>query len=420
MSQFIPMTGLDNLTEEEKRQYYENSCAYFGVPLELNLLQFIWMYTEGGNDEKHLVLYAKRGATDIMRANQGICVDEITQTITEGFITFTAKGHDKTGRTDVAVGAASIKNLTGRALSNEIMTAQTRATRRLTLQLVGGGLLDESEVQLTPTAVVSSSQPAGQVAALPTVTPNAAPGKDITEQSKAPIPAAIQAEEKRAMASLFSLEPPFEVKGITKATQDGTVTIPPVEKKRRRRRSSAVVLDSPSIDISPLPVESPKADIPESKHTPTPEELEEMEIQELRAKQAARRAEAAKPVVQEAVVPNLGTPDPKPVTEAPLPPKPPMIGNLPKEEQMRDFKTRLFVYTNDVLRKGNMKGCEGIGGIEYKMRAFVKLMIPNSQDTKSLTVDQWNTFLGYLDTKLAEFGPEGLVQHINQKIGAKE
>jgi len=124
---FVPLTGLDNLSETEKHDYYVNCCAHYGIPAELNLLQFMWLDSNDGTGEKHLVLYAKRGATDLMRGVHGISVDEIKETLGDGFVMFTAKGHDKTGRTDVAVGSANLKGLSGKHLDNALMTAQTRA-----------------------------------------------------------------------------------------------------------------------------------------------------------------------------------------------------------------------------------------------------------------------------------------------------
>ena len=67
-----------------------------------------------------------------------------------------------------------------------------------------------------------------------------------------------------------------------------------------------------------------------------------------------------------------------------------------------------------------MVPCEGIGGVERKVALYVQTMFADAKETRFLTVNQWETFLGFLDEKLKELGAEGLVKLINQKIGAKE
>jgi hypothetical protein len=103
------------------------------------------------------------------------------------------------------------------------------------------------------------------------------------------------------------------------------------------------------------------------------------------------------------------------------PPPPPRVElkDQPNAEQIKVFKDRLFNYTNIILKQGKMIPCEGIGGIAQKMLFFVKAMFATAE-TKHLTVNQWESFLGFLDEKYAEIGAEGLVKLINQKIGAKE
>ena len=63
--QFIPMTNLDALNEEQKQQYYIDVCQHFDIPHNLNLLGYFRM--DSGDGGTHLVLYAKKGATDIIR-----------------------------------------------------------------------------------------------------------------------------------------------------------------------------------------------------------------------------------------------------------------------------------------------------------------------------------------------------------------
>ena len=436
---FVPLTGLDNLSETEKHDYYVNCCAHYGIPAELNLLQFMWLDSNDGTGEKHLVLYAKRGATDLMRGVHGISVDEIKETLGDGFVMFTAKGHDKTGRTDVAVGSANLKGLSGKHLDNALMTAQTRASRRLTLQFVGGGLLDESEVQALVGGAVSASAPVGVVSALPTVAPSTAIGKDATS---------VDPKE------LFSKE----IIDVAKTVQDDFNKVfpsaEPVEepkKRRGRRRKSEVDLGSGTADSERY--QGPPGDLlkmNERRELPRTEPLKSIEditYETIRANEPTAAQQAARDALikipsaaveeddevkklEEALAkarakkitevkmaltasePTLSIPQPEPEKSV-------LKKGMPTEEQAKEYKTRLSNYV-DVLNKGGMKPSEIIGGAPYKLRAFVRMFFPQTPEQKNLTVDQWNAFFGYLDGKHEELGAEGLVKLVNEKLGVKE
>lgn len=436
---FVPLTSLDNLTDEQKTEYKINACEFFGIPAELNLLEF--MRLDSGDSGTHLVLYAKKGATDMLRESRGISVDEIKETLGDGFIMFTAKGHDKTGRTDVAVGAADTKGRSGKALSDAIMTAQTRASRRLTLQFVGGGLLDESEVTNTTTNISSATQPLAEIAAPAQLSPNAAPGRDITQEK--PLNEAEKRYEKAINKMAFEPDPPFKISprpvdapslkvGDVVQTTEGPAMVletgTSVPKKRRRRKSE-VVLESPGQNVG-LP--ATPANGPTEAQAAAAAALAGVNAVKL-AEAAAAIPEAPTPVeaktcltcniavrLKDGIYVNEGDSTPHIcLTQAPLTPKVEWK-DQPSEVQKKDFRERLFNYTNIVLRQGKMIPCEGIGGVERKTALFVKTMFSDAKETKYLTVNQWETFLGYLDEKFKELGAEGLVKLINEKIGAKE
>src|SRR5487761_54470 len=110
---FIPMYDLDRLNNDELHQYYLDACAYHGVPPELNVLAF--QYMDGGDGARRRVLYAKKGATDIIRERLGISVIQMEKEIFHGTLTYTCTGKNNVGRTEIAVGAAFIEGLSGRA-----------------------------------------------------------------------------------------------------------------------------------------------------------------------------------------------------------------------------------------------------------------------------------------------------------------
>ena len=166
---------LETLSEEQRKQYAADASVYFGLDPGLGGLDFIWMNHESGF--RKLVLYARRGITDILRDKKKINVTALTQAPVNGSLVTTATGQDVDGRQEIAVGSMYIEGLRERALDDAIMTSQTRALRRLTLQFVGGGILDESEVGgVTVHSAGGGVSPTLQ----PSVAPSNAPGKDIT------------------------------------------------------------------------------------------------------------------------------------------------------------------------------------------------------------------------------------------------
>lgn len=168
---FAIIHDLGNLSNEERLQYLRNASAYFGLDPDLNALDTIWMNSEDGM--RKLVAYARKGTTDLLRDIHGIEVSSLVQTDGPytGCVSFMATGKNKAGRQEIAVGAHSTEGLRGQRLADAVMTAQTRALRRLTLQFVGGGLLDVSEVGSQTTDIGSSAaslaQLSGSAAVLP-------------------------------------------------------------------------------------------------------------------------------------------------------------------------------------------------------------------------------------------------------------
>src|SRR5690606_34807847 len=100
-----------------------------------------------------LTLYAKRDATDQLRAINGVSVEITSREMHDnGIYVVTARARTPDGRTDEAIGAVSVAGLKGEALANAIMKAETKAKRRVTLSICGLGWLDETEVADVPDA----------------------------------------------------------------------------------------------------------------------------------------------------------------------------------------------------------------------------------------------------------------------------
>jgi hypothetical protein len=130
---------LSKLTAPERLGYYRAVCESVG--LNPFTRPFDYLTLNG-----RLVLYAKRDATDQLRAIHGVSVYRMEKERFDDLFVVTAYAKNKEGREDSSTGAVSIAHLKGEALANAIMKAETKAKRRVTLSLCGLGLLDETEV----------------------------------------------------------------------------------------------------------------------------------------------------------------------------------------------------------------------------------------------------------------------------------
>ena len=75
-----------------------------------------------------------------------------------GVYIVTSKASLPDGRCTESLGAVNIQGLKGEAYANAIMKAETKAKRRATLDLLGLGVLDESEAESIPNATTVALQ----------------------------------------------------------------------------------------------------------------------------------------------------------------------------------------------------------------------------------------------------------------------
>lgn len=134
---------LSVLTDDERLNYYKCVCESVG----LNPLTQPFSYLELN---RKLVLYANKGCADQLRAIHRISIEIVSrEKIGEVYVvTARAKGLD--GRTDESTGAVALGKSYGDTLANLYMKAETKAKRRVTLSIVGLGMLDETEVETIP------------------------------------------------------------------------------------------------------------------------------------------------------------------------------------------------------------------------------------------------------------------------------
>jgi len=130
---------LAKLSAAERLSYYTRICMSLGLNPLTRPFQYIWLNGK-------LTLYAGAGCTDQLRGKHGVSITKIERGGDDDTYEVVVYAKDKTGREDAAIGAVAIKGLTGEARANAKMKAETKGKRRVTLSIVGLGMMDESEV----------------------------------------------------------------------------------------------------------------------------------------------------------------------------------------------------------------------------------------------------------------------------------
>jgi hypothetical protein len=143
LASLVTKGDISDLTPQHKAQYYSQLCQRVGLdpattpflPLKLN-----------GKE----ILYATKGAAEQLRNVHKISLSIVARERIEDVYQVTARATAPDGRTDESVGAVTIAGLKGDALANALMKAETKSKRRVTLSIVGLGMLDESELEMVP------------------------------------------------------------------------------------------------------------------------------------------------------------------------------------------------------------------------------------------------------------------------------
>jgi hypothetical protein len=135
---------LSKLTSQQRLDYYEKVCESVGLNPLTKPFEYIRLNGQ-------LTLYAKRDAAEQLRAVHGISITDLEENWRgDNLCVFRAYAKTDDGRTDVATGAVDTSRSSGQDLANDIMKAETKAKRRVTLSLAGLGWLDETEVSDIP------------------------------------------------------------------------------------------------------------------------------------------------------------------------------------------------------------------------------------------------------------------------------
>jgi len=158
----VVMVGdLSKLSPVERVAYYARVCESLGLNPLTRPFDYLWL---GRNDDKRLVLYARRDATDQIRRNLGVNIVGLDYPpVPDGLYGVTA--HVTLGpRTDSATGIVSLIGYDAKPLRGD----ETKAKRRATLSIAGMGFIDESEVGSIPDGEPARVDDDGNVAEEPT------------------------------------------------------------------------------------------------------------------------------------------------------------------------------------------------------------------------------------------------------------
>jgi hypothetical protein len=229
---------LSKLTPPQRVAYYARVCSELGLNPYTQPFAYLWL---GRGDDRKLVLYAKRDATDQIRRNLGVNITALDYpSMPEGLFGVTA--HAQYGsRTDTATGIVSVmtydgrNRLTGELLANAMMKAETKAKRRVTLSIAGLGLLDETEIASIPDGEPAGVDDSGNIETPPATVSDVIAARVAAIQSPVVEPVEAVASTVDGSGPLFTvggvpLPREAEPEGLTKATDnpdDGSQDVEP-------------------------------------------------------------------------------------------------------------------------------------------------------------------------------------------------
>jgi len=141
--QYILKGDLSTMSPAQQSEFCVGLCEKMGLNALTRPFEFMKLSGK-------MTLYAKKDCTDQLRKVYSVSIEIKDRQMTDGVCIVTASARLPSGRTDESIGAVSIKGLSGDALCNAVMKAETKAKRRATLSICGLGLLDETELETIP------------------------------------------------------------------------------------------------------------------------------------------------------------------------------------------------------------------------------------------------------------------------------
>jgi hypothetical protein len=154
ISSVILSGDLSKLSATDKVQYFNGYCERLGLDPFTQPFQILRLQ---GKE----TLYLTRAGAQQLNKLHSVSHEIVSRNIHESASTYEviARASLPDGRHTESIGAVTIANLKGEAYCNALMKAETKAKRRATLDLLGLGLLDETEVaSIVPNEPVMASK----------------------------------------------------------------------------------------------------------------------------------------------------------------------------------------------------------------------------------------------------------------------
>lgn len=136
---------VSGLTRDEKINYYKSLCERVGLDPATQPFKLLKL---SGKE----VFYCDRGGCQQLSRLHGVSHQVMAREVLNDCYVVTARASAGPRMTE-SIGAVPILGLKGEALCNAYMKAETKAKRRATLDLLGLGMLDETEVGSIPGAM---------------------------------------------------------------------------------------------------------------------------------------------------------------------------------------------------------------------------------------------------------------------------
>lgn len=143
MEKLILKGDLGGLDSNQKVIYYKAYCERLGLDPATQPFKII-------SAQGKQILYCDRSGTQQLNKAHNVSPAIVSRTSDGDTYEVIARASTPDGRSTESIGAVSIGNLKGEAKANAKMKAETKAKRRATLDLVGLGIPDETEIETIP------------------------------------------------------------------------------------------------------------------------------------------------------------------------------------------------------------------------------------------------------------------------------
>lgn len=140
ISSIVINGDISRLSPEQKVAYYQQFCERLGLD---PLSQPFKLLRLNGKE----ILYCDRTGAQQLNKIHRVSHEIRARETVNGCYVVTAQASTPDGRHTESIGAVTIDNLRGDNLCNAMMKAETKAKRRATLDLLGLGILDETETE---------------------------------------------------------------------------------------------------------------------------------------------------------------------------------------------------------------------------------------------------------------------------------